>query len=326
MILSDSMKMSQDLAESRKDDELKGLEQLDQFCESLQFERALSVHTIRNYRNDILDYLRWAQRNKVDPFGLKHRQMRRYLADLDKAKYAKTTINRHLSALKTFFSWMSSRGLIDADPVSALVGPKTGSHLPKVIKPKDMAKFLSVHAPRDLNGNAREQTIEDMRDQAVLELLYACGARVSEASNLLLENVDLDHMQVKLFGKGSKERIVPIHELAADAMRAYSLYARFKLLDGKDSEFFFISSRGNKFSDAAIRKMFKATLSEAGLDTSLTPHAMRHSFATDILAGGADLRSVQEMLGHASLSTTQIYTHISPDRLKEAHKLAHPRG
>lgn len=308
------------------DSELPGIHEVNAFCNSLVHERNASPHTVRNYRIDLLDYLRWANRKDLPPFGLTHKQLRRYLAELDAAHYARRTVNRHLSSLRGLFSWLNATGKIDVDPASALQGPKIASKLPKTIKPHDMARFLSVHAKRDVDGNLREQTIEDIRDQAVLELLYACGVRVSEASNLKAADVDFEQRQIKVLGKGSKERIVPIHDMALDTMHSYIIYGRAKLLNGKTSEYFFVSSRGNRFSEQAIRKMFKETLVAAKMDPSLSPHAMRHTFATDVLSGGADLRSVQEMLGHASLSTTQIYTHVSPERLRDIHHQAHPRG
>ncbi len=305
---------------------LPGLAELDGFCESLVVERNLSAHTIRGYRTDIESYLRWAARKSIDPFDVTHRQFRRYLAEMDAARYSKRTINRHLSALKGFFTWLNVTGAIDGDAISAIMGPKVPSSLPKTVRNKEMESLLCVHSKYDAEGNLRERSAADIRDQAVLELLYACGARVSEVSNIKLGDVDLANKQVKVFGKGSKERIIPVHDIALEALRDYLANARDELLGGSSSEFFFVSSRGGRYSDQAIRRMFKQALGAAGLDPSLSPHAMRHSFATDVLSGGADLRSVQEMLGHSSLSTTQIYTHVSPERLKAIHAQAHPRG
>lgn len=313
-------------ADEVRDEDLPGFDEVEGFYVALTAERNASVHTVRNYRIDLLDYLRWAHRAHLDPLRVTHKQLRGYLGELDQARYARSTINRRLSSLRALFRWLNVTGRIDVDPASVLQGPKTPRSLPKVIKPADMARLLSVHAKRDLAGNEQRQTAEDARDLALLEFLYACGARVSEASGLLLDDVDLDARRVKVFGKGAKERIVPIHDLAIQAMRAYALAARPKLLRGRSCPYFFVSSRGNRFSTDAIRKMFKATLRAAGLDEGLSPHAMRHTFATDMLTGGADLRSVQEMLGHASLSTTQIYTHVSPDRLRAVHAQAHPRA
>lgn len=308
------------------DEELPGFDDVDAFCDALVVERAASEHTVRSYRADLLDFLRWASRQGFAPLSMTHKQLRFYLGELDQARYARSTVNRHLSALRSFFRWLNVTGRTESDPASVLQGPKEPKTLPKVIRAADMARLLSIHGPRDLDGAPRDQTPEDMRDLAVLELLYACGARVSEASGLKAADVDLDRRQVKVLGKGSKERIIPIHDLAVQAMRDYAGLARPQLLGAKASEFFFVSSRGNRYSTDAIRKMFKRALRAAGLDEGLSPHAMRHTFATDMLSGGADLRSVQEMLGHASLSTTQIYTHVSAERLRAVHAQAHPRA
>lgn len=313
-------------SEGIEDSELAGYSQVLGFCDSLRFERNASEHTIRAYRVDLMDYLRWANRNDLAPFEVGHRHLRRYLGELDAARYSRKTINRRLSALRSLFRWLNVTEQIDGDPSSVLQGPKLPKKLPKVISPQDMVRLLSVHSAQDASGKARVQTPEQMRNQALLEFLYACGARVSEASGLLTAKVDFELAQVKVYGKGSKERIIPLHDMALHAMKLYFKNARPKLLKGKSSEYFFVSTRGNAMSADSIRKMFKASLREAGLDESLSPHDMRHTFASDVLTGGADLRSVQEMLGHASLSTTQIYTHVSAERLKEMHLRAHPRA
>ncbi len=300
---------------------------IDAFCQGFKAERNASENTLRAYHIDLSDYARWASRSKIDPIHPTHKQLRRYLAELSSAQYARTTINRRLSALRTFFQWLNITGRTDEDPASALSGPKKSKKLPHVIRPTDMVALLSVHAPRDSYGHKLEQTPSQMRDQAILEFLYACGARISEASGLLLENVDLEGAQVKVFGKGGKERIIPLHDLAVSSMRKYMLVGRPKLLNSASPcPNFFLSTRGGAMGTDAMRKMFKTTCVQAGLPTDITPHDMRHTFATDLLNGGADLRCVQELLGHASLSTTQVYTHTTPGRLSEVHKLAHPRG
>lgn len=297
------------------------------YCESLRIEQNASDHTQRGYANDLRGYLLWAHRAGVDALNPTHRQLRRYLSELDKARYSRTTVNRHLSSLRGFFRWLVVTGRIDTSPADALHGLKEDSTLPHRISAVDMAKVLSVWGPANLNGTPREQSVVDMRNQAILEFLYACGARVSEASGLLLSQVDLAQRQVRIYGKGRKERIVPIHDIAIESMCRYLRQARPQLMaDHAPSESFFVSTRGNPMSADAIRKMFKETLHRAGIDQDYTPHDMRHTFASDLLEGGADLRSVQEMLGHSSLSTTQVYTHLSAGRLKSVHHQAHPRG
>ena len=301
-------------------------ELLDAFCRDLAVERNASTHTVRAYRVDLRDFLRWTLRAKVNPLSATHRQLRRYLGELDRARYQRTTINRRLSSIRAFYRWLALSGHVAEDPSSVLQGPKVPKRLPKVIRPAEMARLLGLYAAVDALGNPREQSPEDLRNLALLEFLYACGARVSEASTLAIDGVDFALGQVKVFGKGSKERIIPLHDMALAAMREYLEKARPQLLGHEGSQFFFVSNRGGQMSADAIRRMFKASVRAAGLPADLTPHDMRHTFATDMLSGGANLRSVQEMLGHASLSTTQIYTHVSIERLKSAHAQAHPRA
>lgn len=299
---------------------------VDRFCESFATERRLSEHTVRAYHADLTAFAVWCFGKSVDPATADVRTLRRYLADLSAAGYERTTINRHLSSLRTFYRWLIVQGVAADDPAGALMGPKKERSLPAVIGPADMAALLSVHGPRDVLGRPRKQSAQDIRDQALLEFLYACGVRVSEASGLLERDVDFAGASVKVFGKGSKERIVPLHPMALATMAEYRDRARGELLVAGPCPYFFVSNRGRAYSTDAIRRMFKRTVRQAGLDESLSPHAMRHTFATDVLGGGADLRSVQEMLGHASLSTTQIYTHVEAERLKAVHAQACPRA
>lgn len=302
-------------------------ERIDEYCRSMKNERNASPHTIRNYRVDLFAYARWAQRNHVDALNPTHRQLRRYLAELDAARYARTTINRQLSALRGFLRYEVVVGYIEQNAAEVLVTLKKDKSLPHRIPPNDMAAILSVNASLDADGQVRTRTPEQMRDQAVLEFLYACGARVSEAADLRLISVDFSQGQVRVIGKGNKERIIPLHQLALSSMKAYADAARLRLLDGKqDPGYFFLSNRGNRFSADAIRTMFKRTQKLAGVAGDYSPHDIRHTFASDVLDGGADLRSVQEMLGHASLSTTQIYTHLSVGRMRNVHQQSHPRG
>lgn len=296
------------------------------YLASLEVEKAASPHTLRSYGNDLEAFGRWCLRRSVDPLAATHRDLRAYLGELDQAGYARATVSRHLSSLRGFYGWLESTGLRDDDPADALSGPKQRRHLPHVVKRDEMIALMAVHGPVDVAGNPREQTLGDMRDQAILEFLYACGARISEAASLRLDQLDFASRQVRVMGKGRKERIIPLHNLCIEALLRYRDEARPQLLGEGGSDRFFIANRGKPMSADSMRAMFKETVRRAGLDERTSPHDMRHSFATDLLDGGADLRSVQEMLGHASLSTTQIYTHLSPKRLQEAHSRAHPRA
>lgn len=287
------------------------------YLRSLDDERGLSANTIRGYDEDLHDFLRWSERLGLQPLTVGHRGFRRYLGDMNAAGYARRTMNRHLSALHGFYAWLLDNGYVETDPTTVISGPKQPKNLPRLIAADDIERILGVS---DLS------TPTGLRDQAILELFYASGARVGEVAGLKVGDIDFPRKQVKVFGKGSKERIIPLYDRALDAAGRYLREARPKLLAGKVTDSFFISTRGNAMSTDALRSTFKGILARAGVDGSLSPHDMRHTFATRLLEGGADLRSVQEMLGHASLSTTQVYTHLSIAHLQDVHRQAHPRA
>ena len=305
---------------------LAGYGEVEAFCASLRVQRHDSEHTVRAYESDLLDYLRWAARHDLDGLHIAPKTLRRYLAEMDRAQYARTTINRRLSALRSFFKWLIVEGVIDENPAALLSGPKQPRHLPRVLRPSEVVRLLEVYGPTDADGRPREQSPADLRNVAFLELLYASGLRISEAASLRVGAIDFAQRQLKVFGKGSKERIVPVHDLALEALRRYLDEGRPKLANQTSGDALFLGARGAALSADSLRKIFKEALRRAGLDETLSPHALRHTFATDLLNGDADLRAVQEMLGHASLSTTQIYTHVSAERLKAAHAQAHPRA
>lgn len=303
-----------------------------QFINFEQTIRKLSEHTIKAYASDLDAFMGWISREGIDPYNISHRQLRLYLLELTRAAYSERTINRHLSAMRSLYKWLQREGLCVHDPANAMTSPKIPKTLPKVMDLSSVGKLLDSCVGTDAIN---------LRDKAFLELLYASGARISEIANLIPADIDFSQRQVSLFGKGSKQRIVPLYQKALDAVKIYLHDARGDLLaktltkrlakqgssrrQAQPSKLF-ISSRGNNMSAAALRKVFEQRVMQAGLDPSLTPHAMRHTFATLMLDGRADLRSVQELLGHESLSTTQIYTHLSIDRLKQATLQAHPRS
>jgi len=298
--------------------ESSSAEQLvERFLRHLAVERGVSPNTLRAYSADLSRYLEWAERSHVDPVLLSHRQMRSYLADLDRAQYARRTIARRLSAIRTFFAFLHTENLVSSDPAAVLATPKIPSHLPKVLPTEAVTALLDAPDASTPTG---------VRDRAVLEVLYATGARVSEVSSLALSDLDLSQGQVKLMGKGSKERIVPMHRIAVDSIRTYLRDARPELRSDGSGDLLFLSVRGRQYSSDAIRRMFKKHLTTVGAASALSPHAMRHTFATHLLDSGADLRTVQELLGHVALSTTQIYTHLSTQRLQDVHRNAHPRA
>ena len=286
------------------------------FARHLEVERGLSVHTVRAYCIDVRSYLDWAARSKVDPLKVDYRRFRRYLAELNAVGYVTKTAARRLSAVRTFYKYLNIVGACSTNPASAAASPKIRRDLPRKTSDSDISVLLEVC----------EDNVVGLRDRAFLELLYASGARIAEVARLKTGDVDFSSASVRLFGKGSKERIVPLYEVALDAIQDYMRNGRPKLMIAGTTDALFLSTRGKAMSADSLRRVFKRRAAQAGLDPSLHPHDMRHAFATDLVEGGADLRSVQEMLGHASLSTTQVYTHLSLKHMKETYKQAHPRS
>lgn len=291
------------------------------FVTHLASVRRLSQNTVRAYQADLEAYGRWVRREGVRPLSVSHRQLRRYLGELTRAQYGTRTINRHLSAVRGLYRWLVSQGVTTTNAADAVASPKQPQVLPRAMSDDDARRLLESCDATDAAG---------LRDRAFLELLYASGARISEISRLDVGGVDFGRGQVTLFGKGSKERIVPLYPGALAWLRRYLEESRPALVaharHAEPTDALFVSTRGRRMSAAALRDRFERQVMVSGLDAHLTPHAMRHTYATELLGGGADMRSVQELLGHASLSTTQVYTHLSIDRLKDAARIAHPRG
>lgn len=289
---------------------------VERYLAHLRDVRGYSPHTVRAYASDLNYYLDWSGRAGFDPLRLNHRELRRYLAELDGARYARTTIARRLASVRGLFAFLVESGEIEADPSAVLSTPRLTRRLPKVVASELLGALLDAPDPATPAG---------MRDRAVLELLYATGIRVSELAGLRLGDLDLSGGQVTVMGKGAKERIVPLHRAAVARIRAYLDDARPQLQRGQ-TDAVFLSTRGNPLSPDAVRRAMKVYLAQVAGPRSLSPHALRHTFATHLLEGGADLRTVQELLGHVALSTTQIYTHVGKRRLQDVHRDAHPRA
>ena len=300
----------------------------DSFLSYLARVRNYSPNTAAAYAQDLDCFLIWASNCGIDVLQATHRDFRRFLSSLSGAGYAKTTVNRRLSAVRSFYSWLVREGVIESNPAAVVSSPKLPKPLPHVLSQEDVEKLLEC---------ADASTPAGALDAALVELLYASGARIGEVASLDVDRIDFSDKSVRLFGKGSKERIVPLYPAALHALDAYLAHARPVLLanhkggltaeEAADAQrALFINARGARMSERSLRARFEKLLAQAGLAGMATPHTMRHTFATEVLDGGADLRSVQEMLGHASLSTTQIYTHLTPERLREVSLQAHPRG
>ena len=307
---------------------IRARELADTFLSYLARVRNYSPNTAAAYAQDLDCFLIWASNCGIDVLQATHRDFRRFLSSLSGAGYAKTTVNRRLSAVRSFYSWLVREGVIESNPAAVVSSPKLPKPLPHVLSQEDVEKLLEC---------ADASTPAGALGAALVELLYASGARIGEVASLDVDRIDFSDKSVRLFGKGSKERIVPLYPAALHALDAYLAHARPVLLanhkggltaeEAADAQrALFINARGARMSERSLRARFEKLLAQAGLAGMATPHTMRHTFATEVLDGGADLRSVQEMLGHASLSTTQIYTHLTPERLREVSLQAHPRG
>ena len=292
-------------------------ELVDAFVEHLRVERNLSPHTVTAYASDLAGYLRWAERADLHVLDVDHRALRRYLADLDRARYARKTVARRLAAVRSFYRYLVMRGLMSGSPAAVLSTPRISSRLPTVAPTDTLSKLLE---------SPDATTPAGTRDRAILELLYATGIRVSELTGLDIGDVDLAGALVKVMGKGGRERIVPMHPVAVRCLRAYLADGRPRLDRGRSDSALFLNRNGTRLTSGGVRRMLARYLQAVGSELNVTPHALRHTFATHLLEGGADLRTVQELLGHIALSTTQTYTHLSTKHLREVHKGAHPRA
>ncbi len=289
---------------------------VDRFLEHISVERRLSPHTVKAYDADLAHYLDWADRAEVDPAHPGHRDMRRYLAELDRLGYARRTISRRLSAVRAFMAFLTEAGIVDSDASLVVSAPRVPRRLPNIMPEAVLRMLLDAPDPSRATG---------LRDRAILETLYATGMRVSELTGMRLGQLDLDQGVITVMGKGSRERRLPLHQFAVRRLREYLDRGRPTLAKSA-SDAVFLSTRGNPIGTDAVRRIIKTHLAAVGETSHITPHTLRHTFATHLLEQGADLRTVQELLGHVALSTTQFYTHVSTRRLREIHRRAHPRA
>ena len=297
----------------------RGLDQdLDQYLTHLAAERGLSGNTLEAYADDlrqVSEYLReqgvqdWREVDALHLVG--------YLAQAGRQGLSARTRARRLSAVRGLFRFMRERFLLPGDPLASLKGPHLPSGLPYFLSQEEMERLLAA-PPAD--------TDLGLRDRALLEVIYAAGLRVSEAITLGVGDIQFQVGCLTVRGKGGKERLVPVNQIALDRLKEYLEGPRGRLLKGKRREEVFVNARGGALSRMGAWKILKKNVLAAGIKARVTPHTLRHSFATHLLEGGADLRSVQLLLGHADISTTQVYTHVSRQRLIEVHRRFHPRG
>jgi integrase/recombinase XerD len=299
-------------------------EDINSFLNYLAVEKGFSENTIAAYRNDLhqlADFIdEEAARSGSFPSwaGFSRQGMLSYLLNLKERGYAATTVARKVAAAKSFFSFMLAEGNMKDNPTQNVGSPKVGKSLPRPIS-YSQAMLL-------LEQPAKLSTPEAKRDKAMLELLYASGMRVSELMSLNLDSVDTEGGSARCFGKGHKERVIPIAPRAASTLKEYVEEARPHLVHNDAERALFLNRRGERLTRQGFWQILKGHAKSAGLDADITPHTLRHSFATHMLSGGADLRSVQELLGHANISTTQVYTHLTTEHIRRSYEKSHPRA
>ncbi len=299
-------------------------EEIESFLNYLRVEKGFSGNTELAYRNDLYQLTSFvgeeaAKKSRMpswESFG--REELLSYLLNLKERGYAATTIARKVAATRSFFSFLKSEGIIRTDPTEDMTSPTVGKTLPKPISLSQVRQLL--------DQPARLNTLEARRDRAMLELLYASGMRISELVALDVGDVNTEQGQVRCFGKGQKERIIPIYEQAARAVREYVREVRPKLVHNKNETALFLNPRGDRITRQGFWQKLKEYARAAGLNRQISPHTLRHSFATHMLSGGADLRTVQELLGHANISTTQVYTHLTDEHIRRTYERSHPRA
>ena len=299
-------------------------EVIDNFLNYLIVEKGFSENTKLAYQNDLHQLAGFveeeaARRGTIPPWAAFDRQsMLRYLLELKERKYATTTVARKVAAIKSFFGFLVAEGIIRDNPTRDVPSPKVGRSLPRPISIAQ-ARLL-------LEQPSKLSTLGAKRDRAMLELLYATGMRVSELVALDLSDIDIEGGSVRCFGKGHKERLIPIYPRAALVLKEYLTEARLHLVRSSEEKALFLNRRGERLTRQGLWQILKGYAKGAGLEAQVTPHTLRHSFATHMLSGGADLRSIQELLGHANISTTQVYTHLTTDHIRRVYEKAHPRA
>lgn len=293
------------------------MELLNKFLDYLLLEKGSPQNTIIAYKTDINKFIKFLSSINVEIKNVKEEDIENFIKYMRKRKFNPNSISRAISSIKVFYKFLLQENIINYSVVKNIKTPKIIKKLPDVLSPDEIQKIIS---------QANELTPIGIRDKAILELLYACGLRISELINIKLSDVFIEDQFIRCVGKGSKERIVPFGKYAKEALTYYLMEARSLIKKNKSSEFLFLNAKGGKLSRMGAWKIITHYVIKSGINKKITPHTFRHSFATHLLEGGADLRIVQELLGHSSITTTEIYTHIDRERLREAIRVYHPRG
>jgi len=292
-------------------------QQISLFIDHLWMHDGLSQHTLNSYRTDLGLFSRWLSAQSAQLLAVTSELVLQFIADRAEAKYSARSTARMLSCLRRFYAYALENNVMMHDPTAQVESPKLAKPLPHSLSESDVEKLLAAPDGESLLG---------CRDLAMLELMYASGLRVSELINIEFSQISLNQGVLRVLGKGSKERLVPFGDAAAEAINRYLKTTRANYLGDKNCDYLFISKRGQKMTRQTFWYRIKYYAQVAGISKHLSPHTLRHAFATHLLSHGADLRTLQLLLGHSDLSTTQIYTHIAKERLKSIHAQHHPRG
>lgn len=293
---------------------------LEGFLNHLSIERNFSAHTRTSYRNDLHRYLLFMQEETPSVGEIRTADIRRFIAQLHETGLEASTLARNISAIRSLHRFLLAERTLETNPAETIQQPKQARTLPNVLSVEEIVRLLEAPLKKQPQGRFT------LRDKAILEMLYATGIRVSELVDLQQHNLFFDAGFVRIFGKGSKERLVPVGTHAITWTTRYTKELRIRLVSKGSHDVLFLNARGKKLSRMAIYLMVREYALLAGINREISPHTLRHTFATHLLEGGADLRAVQEMLGHSSILATQIYTHIDRTFIREAHKTFHPRG
>jgi len=293
--------------------------QVEEFLHFLAVEKGYSEHTIAAYRNDLAQLIAYLREKRVASWtDVNRRHILDYILYLKDREYASSTVARKVAAVKSYFQFLVADGVLEEAPTTLVDTPAVEKHLPHPLNPEEMARLLAEPA--------KMETSKAARDQALLELMYATGMRASEVIGLETDAVDLEVGTVRCMGKGNKERILPLYERACDALALYLEDNRSALLQGGDETALFVNHRGHRLTRQGLWLIVKEYAEAAGIERRVTPHTLRHTFATHMLDGGAGLREVQQLLGHTNISSTQVYTKVWTRRKRKAYDKAHPRA
>ena len=292
-----------------------------EFLRHLALERNASAHTVKSYREDLNQALEFFRNrpegHALQPAQITTRLLRAYLSWLHQQSYAKTTVARRVAAVRSWCQFLCRRGILESNPAAALRGPRQDKKLPHFLSEKDLARLLATPAADKPLG---------IRDRSILETLYSAGLRVSELTGLNLDDIDLDNGLATVRGKGKRERLALLGPQALRALQTWLVQRENMAARGRTKTAIYLNKNGSRLTARSVGRLLEKYLALAGLDPRTSPHTLRHSFATHMLDRGADIRSVQELLGHRSLSTTQVYTHVTTNRLRDSYHKAHPRA